>query len=326
LEAFKTNPVLKTRAPEGWMGTPTDEKGRFRNLNFPFWPELGKVLRWQTQPNPQKEEKAKEIWLPDIQADGEYLLRKENCFVWLGHNSFFFRIDGTGFLIDPVLGKASVVKRKIKFPYTAEIAKQVDYLLITHDHRDHCDGPSLKKLYEINPKMKVLTGLGMRNILQSFMPGCTLEEAGWYQQYSLCNGFDIWFMPSRHWSRRSLNDTNERLWGGFYVSGGGVNLYMMGDSGMDDHFTRIGELFPDIQFAFMGIGAYSPEWFMHSSHMKPEDSWLAFMQLKADHFVPMHYGTFDLADEPLSEPLQRLKAVADPNSLIVPIIGQSIWI
>jgi len=95
---------------------------------------------------------------------------------------------------------------------------------------------------------------------------------------------------------------------------------------MDNHFTTIGSLFPDIHFAIMGIGAYSPEWFMHPSHMKPEDSWQAFKDLKADHFIPMHYGTFDLADEPLSEPLNRLKAVADSSRLMIPAIGQSIWI
>ncbi len=326
MTAFSSNPLLETRAPSGWNGTPLDENGRFRNLNHPFQPEFKKLLRWQTTKNPQKEEKRKDRWLPEIQADGGFLERKDDCFVWLGHSSFFIRIGGTGILIDPVIGKASVVKRKVPFPYSPEIARQADYLLISHDHRDHCDEPSLKKVIRANPKLNVLTGLGMKPLLQQFLPGAPIEEAGWYQKFSICKELDVWFLPSRHWSRRLLNDTNQRLWGGFMISGPGQSFYFMGDSGMDDHFTKIGELFPGIQFAIMGIGAYSPEWFMHPSHMKPEDSWLAFQQLKADHFIPMHYGTFDLADEPLAEPLQRLKAAGDSSKILIPTIGQTLWI
>jgi len=326
VKPYLFNPNLETRAPDGWQGTPLDTKGLFRNLNFPFWPEFGKMMRWQTQKNPQKQIKRTEKWLPEVQADGDFLQKKDNCFVWLGHSSFFIRLAGVGILIDPVFGKASVVKRHSPFPYPADIAKKADFLLISHDHRDHCDGPSLKAIFKQNPGLKILTGLNMTSLLSSFLPGCAIEEAGWYQKYSLSKELDIWFLPSRHWSRRSLNDTNKRLWGGFLISGGGQNLYFMGDSGMDNHFTTIGSLFPDIHFAIMGIGAYSPEWFMHPSHMKPEDSWQAFKDLKADHFIPMHYGTFDLADEPLSEPLNRLKAVADSSRLMIPAIGQSIWI
>ena len=76
----------------------------------------------------------------------------------------------------------------------------------------------------------------------------------------------------------------------------------------------------------MGIGAYSPEWFMHSSHMTPESSWKAFNDLGGEIFIPMHYGTFDLADEPMSEPIERLKAVAQTPNLLIPTIGKPIWI
>ncbi len=321
-----SNPLLKTRAPEGWQGTPLDEKGRFRNLQHPFWPEFNKLLRWQSQPNPQKAAKRKDLWLPDIIKDASFKEKQDDCLVWLGHSSFFLRLSGVGVLIDPVLGNATVVKRKIPFPYDAAVAKEARYLLISHDHRDHLDLPSIKSLGSKNPGLEVMTGLGMQPLLRPVFPKNQIQEAGWFQQYSTNGPLSFWFLPSRHWSRRGLNDTNRRLWGGFVISDGSQHIYFMGDSGWDTHFEDIGKLFPGIRYAIMGIGAYSPEWFMHPSHMKPEDSWTAFLQLNAEHFIPMHYGTFDLADEPLSEPLVRLRACSDPGRLLIPIVGQTIWL
>jgi L-ascorbate metabolism protein UlaG (beta-lactamase superfamily) len=321
------NPLLETRAPMGWMGNPLDASGRFVNLNFPFWPEFSKLLRWQTTRNPQKEEKKLENWLPDIQEDTLFLEKKEDCLIWLGHSSFFLRIAGAGILIDPVFGKASVVKRKIPFPHQEIIARQAQYLLISHDHRDHCDAPSLKKIAVQNPSLQVFTGLSMSPLLGQFFPKSQIQEAGWYQQFKIPNSdIQIWFLPSRHWSRRLLSDTNQRLWGGFFISSPKHNFYFMGDSGYDDHFEQIGSLFPKANFAIMGIGAYNPPWFMHSSHMTPEDSWKSFQNLGAEMFIPMHYGTFDLADEPLGEPLKRLKTIGESNKMLIPAVGQTIWI
>jgi L-ascorbate metabolism protein UlaG (beta-lactamase superfamily) len=324
---FESNPTLETIAPDGWKGTPLDKNGRFINLNFPFWPEFSKLWRWQTTKNPQKSEKKKDSWLPDLQADTDFLSKKDDCLLWLGHSSFFLRLGGKGILIDPVFGKASVVKRKILFPHQEILAKESHYLLISHDHRDHCDTPSLKKIARQNPDLKVFTGLSMGPLLSRFFKKSSLQEAGWYQKFNIPDSeIEIWFLPSRHWSRRSLSDTNKRLWGSFYISSPSHRFYFMGDSGMDSHFESIGNLFPKAHFAMMGIGAYSPEWFMHSSHMKPEDSWQAFQKLGAEICIPMHYGTFDLADEPLGEPLKRLKTVAASKQLLIPAVGQTIWL
>jgi len=324
---FTSNQKLETRAPDGWMGTPLDNNGRFVNLNHPFLPEFSKLLKWQTQKNPQKEIKKADKWLAEVLPDGAFMTSKENCLVWLGHSSFFLRLDGKGILIDPVMGNASVVPRKVAFPYQEEIGKFAQYLLVSHDHRDHCDMPSLKKIAVQNPDLKVYSGLKMSSVLSSIFAAGQIQEAGWYQKYSIDNDLEIWFLPSRHWSRRSLSDTNKRLWGGFYItSKSGHSFYFMGDSGYDDHFSAIGHIFPKASFAIMGIGAYSPEWFMHSSHVTPESSWKAFQDTGAEMFIPMHYATFDLADEPLSEPLQRLKAIGTNSKLLIPTIGQTIWI
>lgn len=321
--SYTLNPNLKTFGPEGWKGTPV-LNGRFVNLNHPFTPELKKLIRWQTEVNPQKNKK-KQAHTLEIAADGDFFTHQHDCLVWLGHNSFYIRVSGKGILIDPVKGKASVVKRQIPFPYAlSDLAAITDYLLITHDHRDHLDAPSIQEIGKTNASVKVVTGLHMGSLIHRMFPFHQIEEAGWYQQYTTPNEIDIWFLPSRHWGRRGLFDTNKRLWGSFLVKTQNRSIYVMGDSGMDDHFQKIGNLHPDIDFALMGIGAYSPEWFMHPSHMKPEDSFEAFHMLGARKFIPMHYATFDLSDEPLSEPLERLNRYAQPDKVLVPKPGQTI--
>ena len=184
------------------MGTPEDSHGRFSNLNHPFNPEFSKLLKWQTQKNPQKEIKKTEKWLPEVMGDGAFKTSNENCLVWLGHSSFFLRLEGKGILIDPVMGNASIVPRKVDFPYQDEIGKYSHYVLVSHDHRDHCDIPSLKKIAVQNPDLKVLSGLKMGSVLTSVFNSNQIQEAGWYQKYNIGDDLEIWFLPSRHWSRR----------------------------------------------------------------------------------------------------------------------------
>lgn len=324
LERFTSNPLLETLAPEGWLGTPLDAGGRFRNQNHPFIPSFSSVLKWKSRANPQAKEKASDRWLPEFQADADFLSKNDDCLVWLGHASFYLQLNGKKILIDPVFGKATVVKRLQESPYPADLWKGIDLLLISHDHRDHCDLPSLKKIASLNPGIKVLSGLGMKKLLSGIFPGSSIEEAGWHQKFSL-NMPEIWFMPSRHWSRRGLGDTNARLWGGFLLKGS-RQIYFMGDSGYDNHFAEIPGIHGPSDLALMGIGAYSPEWFMHPSHMRPEDSWQAFLDLQASKFLPMHYGTFDLSDEPSSEPLKRLQGIAGSKDLVLPAIGKTHWL
>lgn len=319
---FVSNPALQSLGPSNWMGTPVNHRGCFVNLNHPFQPEFGKVLRWQTTKNPQKAEKKADIWRPEIQP--VQISTEQDGITWLGHSSFYIRLGGWGFLIDPVFGNATVVKRQIPKLEPSFLLGKVDFLLLSHDHRDHFDLPSLKVVSRLNPKAWVFSGLNMSSILKPLFPGSPITEMGWYQVAILPGGIELWFLPSRHWSRRGLNDTNQRLWGGFVIRNSNKTIYFMGDSGYDSHFEEIGGLFPELDVAIMGIGAYSPEWFMSSSHMNPEDSWKAFADLGAKRFFPMHFGTFNLADEPIGEPIKRIQKVATANQLIVPVIGKTV--
>ena len=176
-------------------------------------------------------------------------------------------------------------------------------ILITHNHYDHLDGPSLRALPQ-DVMAVVPLGLGRWFRGRNRRPVCELE---WWESVEV-GGLIVTLVPARHWSRRSVGDTNRSLWGGFVVERDGCFVYHAGDSGWFDGFTEIGRRFPRLIAAILPIGAYAPSWFMEPNHMTPEQAGEAFLALEARHLVPMHWGTFQLTDEPLSEPPERLRS------------------
>lgn len=254
-----------------------------------------------TQKNPQKQLKKNDTWKMPVMKDDSFLNSKENIIVPFGHATFFIRLNGKQILIDPVFGKIPATKRHTKFPINQDKFVNLDYVLVSHAHYDHCDKDSLKVSQKQNPDAKFLSGLGMKPLLRKWVEKNDIQEAGWYQQYNTDNEIEIYFLPSRHWSNRSLGDTNERLWGAFVLKSKDKTIYFGGDSGYGSHFKEVAELFPNIEIALMGAGAYSPRWFMSPNHQDPEHAVQVFNETKAKTMIPFHYGTFDQADEPLSE-------------------------
>ena len=301
LTSRTSNPELKTIL-SSWQGTPLDQEGRFMNHEFPFIHKFGTVFKWMTQKNPQKEFKKNDTWKMPVLKDDSFLSSREDMIVPFGHATFFIRLNGKQILIDPVIGKIPATKRHTEFPINPEKLVNLDYVLVSHAHYDHCDKDSLKLIQKQNPNVKFLTGLNMKPLLEKWVNKNEIQEAGWYQQYVTDSEVEIYFLPSRHWSNRSLGDANERLWGGFVLKSKDKTIYFGGDSGYGDHFKEAGELFPNIDVALIGAGAYSPRWFMASNHQDPEHAVQAFNDIKAKTMIPFHYGTLDQADEPLSEP------------------------
>jgi len=294
--------------PFEWKGTPVDHRGRFVNHEHPFINSFRELIKWQLMRNPQKEEKIKDAWRLEIFRDDSFLEDKADCIVWLGHASFFIRIGGQSILVDPVLFDLPLIKRCSKLPVSPDRLRGLDYILVSHDHRDHCDAKSLKLLAENNPTATFLTGLRLDALLKTFTTtGQEIQAAGWYQEYHTDESIRICYVPSRHWGRRYWSDTNCNLWGGFVIQGGGKTIYFGGDSGYGSHFGDMGKIFPSIDYFIGGIGAYKPEFFMGQSHTSPTDAVQAFEDTRAKWMIPMHYGTFDLSDEPLGDPVRVLK-------------------
>ena len=150
----------------------------------------------------------------------------------------------------------------------------------------------------------------------------------WWQEEEI-EGLHITFVPSQHWSRRSLTDMNATWWGGFVIERGGLRVYHSGDTAWFEGFSLIGERCGEIHAAMLPIGAYAPRWFMRSQHMDPEDAVRAFRALGAAKFVATHWGTFKLTDEHLGEPPQLLREVWERAGLhddqrFIPAIGETL--
>jgi len=300
-----SNPALKI-LKQDWPGTPIDNNGRFVNHEFPFIPNFKDLLKWKFSAKPQNEEKKADTFRLKTQNDVSFLQHNRDCIIWLGHATFFIRLNGISLLIDPVYYKVPFVNRYAEHVFSLSVFTKLDYLLISHDHQDHCQEKSVKELVKLNPDVSILTGLNMEGLLKSWVPKQKIQTAGWYQQFDLPEGLDIYFMASRHWAKRSANDDNKRLWGGFVFQTNTKSIYCSGDTGYGGHFREANALFPHLDVAIIGVGAFKPEWFMSPNHMSPKDGVRAFHELGAKVMIPMHYGTFDLSDEPVGEPVRIL--------------------
>jgi len=304
ITTYTSNPALVTVKPD-WKGTPLDEDGLFMNHEYPWKLDYGNVLKYLVHSNPQKEFKKHDTWrIPVIKDDG-WLNDSADKIVWFGHASFFIQLSGIRILIDPVYGKLPVGARYSEMPVAPDKLLNIDYILVSHAHYDHCDKDSIKLLTRNNPKAQILTGLKLSHLISKWTNN-KIQTAGWYQQYQLDGNLKITFLPSRHWANRSLWDGNTTLWGAFMIEKDGKRIYFGGDSGHGSHFHDVGELFQNINVALIGAGAYAPAWFMGPMHQDPYDAVKAFHATRAKTFIPFHYGTFDSADEPLGEPEQIL--------------------
>ncbi|WBA42116.1 MBL fold metallo-hydrolase [Hymenobacter canadensis] len=278
-----------------------------------YEPTFGTLLKWQLSENPQKKEKKADLWTPDVVDCTEFLRGQDDGLVWLGHASFVLRVAGRTLLFDPLLFSSLGLRRRHALPCRPEDLTSIDFLLLSHGHRDHLDEKSMQLLARQNPQAQVLTSLSMTPLLRRLAPGLPVQEAGWWQQYELGPEapFELFYLPASHWHRRGLADLNQVLWGSFLLRlPDGRTIYFAGDTSMAGHFEEIEKQFGPLDVVLMPIGAYKPAYMMQMSHVNPHEAAKAANLLRAGHVVPMHYGTFDLSDEPASEPLRELQQVA----------------
>jgi L-ascorbate metabolism protein UlaG (beta-lactamase superfamily) len=291
---------------ENWNGNLLNKKQQYINLDGPSERSFAELLKWQTEKNPLKPLKRNQQTGIDVVANQQITASKEDGIVWLGHASFLFTLGGKQFIADPVLYNVGPLKRFTPLPSEVAALKQIDFILLSHNHRDHADKRSMMELCVLNPSAIILTGLNITPLLRSWGIRNTIVEAGWYQRYQLDADVEVTYLPAKHWNRRGLHDMNDMLWGSFMLQSPTKTIYFGADSGLGIHYTETAELFPAIDVAVLGIGAYKPEWFMATAHTSPADALIAFEQLKAKMLIPMHHGTFDLSDEPIFYPKQEM--------------------
>ena len=288
---------------------PRDDEGRFRNLDGSGPTGLGTALKWGvwdriTGKRPSTPDRAP---VPAVRADLARLRTppapgEPARVTWLGHATFLVQLDGVSLLTDPALlpGLFGGIERNVPPGVAIPDLPRIDAVLVTHSHYDHLDLPTIQKV-----GAPAIAGLGLERWFRDRQVFAT--ELGWWSSTRV-GPVKITFVPSQHWSRRGLFDTNRTLWGGFVIEGSRATIYHSGDTAWFDGFKEIGARFPRIDAALLPIGAYEPAWFMQTMHTSPAQALRAFQDLGARTFVAMHWGTFKLSDEPLDEPPRRLEA------------------
>ncbi len=310
---------LPTIKPE-WKGNAVDQKGRFINDEFPFLPKTIQLIQWQVGTNPFEQEKLNDPYKIGVRDPRPFLESDKDGILWLGHASFYIRLNGVGILTDPVFDTPSFFSRFVPVPSPLPLLSDVQFVLLSHDHRDHMDEATLRQIAEKFPNAAFLAGLRSEDVLAEWNPKNPVLTAGWFQEFETSKGLPgrnikFYFHPVRHWSQRFLLDTNHRLWGGFVVETDKATIYFGGDSGYGRHYRELAELHPKIDYFLLGIGSYEPRWFMEPNHNNPSDALKAFQDSKATTLIPMHYGTFDLSDEPPGAPLRDLLQSAGSSGL-----------
>jgi L-ascorbate metabolism protein UlaG (beta-lactamase superfamily) len=277
-----------------------------------------------------KTERRPEKPIPADKTDLHSLDIKEDILVWFGHSSCFVQLGGKRILIDPVFSSAAS-----PFPffnkafdgtdiYSPEDIPDIDYLIITHDHWDHLDYPTVKAM---KTRIKrVICPLGVGEHFERWNFGKeNIIEMDWEEKAILSSEFELYCLPARHFSGRGFNP-KQSLWASFLLKTSDFTLYAGGDGGYDTHFAEIGKRFTDIDLAILENGQYNEKW--KYIHMLPEQTLKAGKDLRAKNVLPVHNSKFALAQHAWNEPLQTLTKLHHDNdfTLITPKIGQIVYL
>lgn len=235
---------------------------------------------------------------------------------FVGHSTVLIQQDNLNVLTDPIwsdraspvpfLGPKRVRPPGIRF----EDLPPIDVVLVSHNHYDHMDLPTLKRLASTFPPLRFFVGRGNAEVLASAGVK-NVTEVEWWQSIPLTGEVTLASVPAQHFSNRGIFDRDKALWTGFALKGPSGTTYFAGDTGLGPHFALIRERLGPVRLALLPIGAFRPEWFMGPVHLSPRDAVAAHQALGAQTSIPIHYGTFRLADDGELEPVVELARAAE---------------
>lgn len=246
--------------------------------------------------------------------------------IWFGHSVGLLKMGDRNFLIDPMFGDDTAPVAPFKSArYSANTLSIIDRLppidavFFSHDHYDHLDYESIKKLRDKVAHFYVPLGIA-RHLERWDVPAEKITQMDWWNKIKISD-VEITFVPSRHFSGRGLFDRGESLWGGFTFISPRMRVYWSGDSGYGPHFKEIGEKLGPFDWAFVECGQYNKLW--HAIHMYPEESVQAAIDARADRAVPIHWGGFTLSLHTWKDPVERFSAEAKKLGLpvVMPELG-----
>jgi N-acyl-phosphatidylethanolamine-hydrolysing phospholipase D len=302
---------------------PRDADGRFENWNgvsahgtlgvrLPFFLRRARGLFRNRPGEPAR-----------LANDGAFLRENarhsEPTVTWVGHATLLVQTDHVTFLTDPIWSDTpspisfAGPRRFVPPGLAIEDLPPIDFVVISHYHYDHLDLPTLRTLAERDAGTRFFVPLGNAILLHN--EGIkNIEEFDWGDS-TRHGDVTIHCLPAQHWSKRGLGDDRKALWSSWAIEGQQRKFYFSGDTGYFDGFSRIGESYGPFDLVAVPIGAYEPSKMMKDSHMNPEEAVRAAIDLDTQAAIAIHFGTFDLSDEPLDEPPQRFRAAAQASSL-----------
>ncbi len=249
---------------------------------------------------------------------------------WFGHSTMLVEVDGRRVLIDPVWGDYASpgrlfgVKRFYAPPIPLEELPEIDAVVLSHDHYDHLNEPTIKALKEKVPLFVVPLGLGA-HLEYWGVPADRIQELDWWEQVDL-GTVSLVCTPARHFSGRFLLDRDATLWASWAIIGQDQRAYFSGDSGLFLGFAEIGERLGPFDITMMEAGAYNVDW--PDVHMGPEQAVKAHQMVRGKILMPVHWGMFALAFHGWTEPVERVLAAAEEVDVTVatPKPGESITV
>lgn len=297
-----TLPLQPTQPAAQSLYAPHGRPGAFfnpwRRFDRTFWD----LLRWRLQGGPGNRSRTPIV--PRMANDGARFsgVAEVPAVTWVGHCTFAIHDGDDVVLTDPHFGpRALWPRRQVEPGIPLASVPERAFAVLSHSHYDHLDATSVRAL----PRA-----------LQWFVP---LGLGAWFRRHGHRRVVELdWWqrvrhgrwtlicLPAQHWSNRLSHPIHGTLWCSWLLDSGDRRYYFGGDSGYFPGFAEIGQRFSGIDVALLSIGAYEPRWFMRYQHMDPAEAYRAFLDLGARHLIPMHWGTFKLADEPLDQPPKAL--------------------
>jgi L-ascorbate metabolism protein UlaG (beta-lactamase superfamily) len=273
-------------------------------------PEGARRGGWFNRPKMETPPWPEENYIPQ-ENDYSYLRDKNfSSISFAGHASMIIKMNGETIFTDPFFSnRAAVLSKEVKIKFDYDTVPDRPVVVISHNHYDHLDKQSIKKLIKKNAVFvvplklkKYLEGWGAKEVY----------ELDWWQPVKIAS-LTFTFLPAQHWSMRIApgQGNSKSLWGGFMIQGE-KTVYFSGDTGYFRGFEEFGNKW-EIDYAIIGAGAYEPRWFMHYQHLNPGEFLMAARDLKAKTAIPMHFGVISLSDEPLNYPLWEIAERAGYN-------------
>ncbi len=301
--------IASTRRYRGAVSDHFDGR-RFRNETPTEHAGFGDFVKWMSTREPGPWRKWEDV--PPAPSPPRRVGRGEMRVTFVNHATVLVQMDGVNILTDPIWSeRCSPVSfagpRRVHPPgLRFEQLPPIDVVLVSHNHYDHLDLPTLERL-AAGHRPRFVVPLGNRAIFDRAKVG-NVEELDWWQSIEVREGIRVAAVPTQHFSGRGLSDRDRALWAGFVITGPAGAMYFAGDSGFGPHFEEIRDRYGPPRLALLPIGAYRPEWFMSRVHMSPEEALRAHQILGAGASVAIHFGTFRLADDGQDDAPARIEA------------------